>query len=128
MSDNVELVRSIYADWSRGEMALDRFDPEIVMVESSAIPGAPSAHGLDAVRRYIESFPRYWREIRIEPQECVDAGDRVIVVARLVGRGRSSGVEVERTWAYVWTLRNGKALRMEAYADRDEALAAVGTE
>ncbi len=73
----------------------------------------------------MESFASYWDEIRFEPQEYIEAGDQVIVVARLVGRGKSSGIEVERTWAYVWALRAGRALRMEGDADRAEALKAV---
>jgi ketosteroid isomerase-like protein len=124
--ENVELIRAIYEDWLRGELALDRFDPEIAMVESETIPGATSAQGIDAVRRYLESFRNYWAEIRFEPQEYIDAGDKVVVVARLTGRGKSSGAEVERTWAYVWTVRAERALRMEAYADRAEALRAAG--
>jgi ketosteroid isomerase-like protein len=123
---NVEIIRAIYDDWSRGDLGLDRFDPEITMVESETMPGAPAAHGIDAVKRYIESFPNYWAEIRIEPQEYIDAGEQVVVIARLIGRGRRSGAEVERLWAYVWTLREQRALRMEAYADRAEALRVVG--
>ena len=74
----------------------------------------------------MASFAKYWEEIRFEPNEYIDAGDRVVVVARLIGRGKKSGVEVSRDWAYVWTVRGGKALRMEGYATRDEALKAVG--
>jgi ketosteroid isomerase-like protein len=62
----------------------------------------------------------------LEPQEFLEAGDQVVVVARLVGRGKTSGVAVTRTWAYVWTLRNGKALRMVGHADRAEALESAG--
>lgn len=50
----------------------------------------------------------------------------MVVLARLVGRGKSSGVEVSRIWAYVWTLQDNKALRMEGYASRHEALQAAG--
>jgi ketosteroid isomerase-like protein len=122
---NVEVIRAIYEDWRAGGMALDRFDPEITMVESETMPGVPAAVGIEAVRRYIESFPTYWAEILIEPEEFIDAGERVVVMGRLIGRGRRSGVQVERLWAYVWTLREQRALRMEAYADRAEALRAV---
>jgi uncharacterized protein len=125
--ETVEVIRSIYDDWLGGGMALDKFDPDIAMVESKTIPGAPTAYGIDAVRRYIESFPNYWAEIRFEPQEYIEAGDQVVVIARLIGRGKASGVDVTHTWAYVWTLRGGRALRMEAYADRTEALEAVGS-
>jgi ketosteroid isomerase-like protein len=72
------------------------------------------------------SFSKHWEQIRFEPQEYVDAGDQVVVVARLIGRGKKSGVEVAHTWAYVWTVRERKILRMVGYADRDQALDAVG--
>jgi ketosteroid isomerase-like protein len=125
-AENVEVVRSIFAAWLQGDMATDRLDPEIAMIESSTIPGATSAYGIDAVRRYMASFANYWDEIRFEPQDYIDAGEQVIVVARLVGRGKASGIDVNRVWAYVWTVRDGKALRMEGYANRAEALKAVG--
>jgi hypothetical protein len=124
--ENVELVRAIYEGWLCGEMGLDRFDPEIAMFESTTLPGAASAVGIDAVRQYMESFAKYWDEIRFEPGEYIDAGDRVVVIARLVGRGKASGVTVERTWAYVWTLREQRILRMDGYENRREALEAVG--
>lgn len=123
--ENVELIRSLYEGWLNGEMGLDKLDPEIAMFESSTLPGAASAVGIDAVQRYIESFARYWHEIRFEPQEYLDAGDRVVVVARLIGRGKTSGVAVERVWAYVWTVREQKVLRMDGYSSREEALDAV---
>jgi ketosteroid isomerase-like protein len=126
--ENVEIVRLIFDAWLRGDMASDKLDPAIAMIESSSIPGATSAYGIDAVRRYMASFANYWDEIRFEPQEYIDAGEDVIVVARLVGRGKASGVDVDRVWAYVWTVRDGKALRMEGFANRDEALKAVGLE
>jgi ketosteroid isomerase-like protein len=47
-------------------------------------------------------------------------------VARVIGQGKKSGVEVARTWACGWTLREGKILRMVGYADRDQALEPVG--
>ena len=126
--ENVEVIRSLYEDWLRGDMGFDRLDPEISMVESAVLPGAVSARGIDAVKRYIESFAKYWEEVRFEPEEFIDAGDSVVVVARLVGRGKRSGIEVTHRWAYVWTVRGDKALSMVGYADRAEALKAVGLE
>ena len=126
--ESVEVIRSLYEDWLRGDMGFDRLDPEISMVESDALPGAVSARGIDAVKRYIESFAKYWEEVRFEPEEFIDAGDSVVVVARLVGRGKRSGIEVTHRWAYVWTVRGDKALSMVGYADRAEALKVVGLE
>ena len=124
--ENVDIVRRLYEGWLRGDPGLDKLDPEISMVESATLPGAVSAYGLEAVERYLRSFAKHWEQIGFEPQEYIDAGEQVVVVARLVGRGKKSGVEVTRTWAYVWTLRGRKALSMVGYADRAEALTAVG--
>jgi ketosteroid isomerase-like protein len=124
--ENVDVIRSLYDGWLRGEMGLDKLDPEISMVESALLPGAVSAHGIEAVERYLRSFIQHWDEIRFEPIEYIDAGEQVVTTARLVGRGKRSGVEVTRDWAYVWALRGGKARSMTGYADRAEALRAVG--
>src|SRR6188508_3263613 len=124
--ENVDVIRALYDGWLAGDPGYEHMDPEIVMTESKALPGAVEAYGIDAVRRYIESFFRYWQRIRFEPLEYIDAGDQVVVTARLVGLGKYSGAAVERTWSYVWTLKSGKALRMDGYADRTEALEAAG--
>ena len=72
-----------------------------------------------------------WREtfddFRTEPTELIDAGeDRAIAVMRISGRARLSGVEVDLTFAVVYTLRDGKVARGREYWTRDQALEAVG--
>lgn len=125
--EDVEAVRRLYEAWLRGDLGLDLLHPEISMVESANLPGPVSSYGIDAVRRYMESFAKYWDEVRFEPQEFLDAGGgSVVVVARLVGKGKRSGVDVVRTWAYVLTVEDGKVRSMVGYADREEALEAVG--
>ena len=59
-------------------------------------------------------------------EEFVDVGDRVLVTIRMRGRGRETGIEVEARLYDVYTLRGGLIVRMDEYADRAEALAAVG--
>jgi ketosteroid isomerase-like protein len=57
---------------------------------------------------------------RMVPERFIDAGvDRVLVFSREGGRGKGSGVEVQthRT-AHLWTLKYGKAVRMQSYWER----------
>ena len=57
----------------------------------------------------------------------IDLGeDQVVVVLREFGRGKGSGIEVERPTAGVWTLCDGKAVRIRFYAGKAEALEAAG--
>jgi ketosteroid isomerase-like protein len=63
-------------------------------------------------------------DVRVEPDEFIDGGDgRVIVPDRIVVRGHDSGIEVAQSIVQVWTMRNGLAVRMEAFPDLDAALA-----
>jgi ketosteroid isomerase-like protein len=42
------------------------------------------------------------------------------------GRGGVSGIEVDQRYAMVWTLCDGRAVRMDMYPTRADALNAVG--
>jgi ketosteroid isomerase-like protein len=55
-----------------------------------------------------------------------DAGDQVVEVIRLSARGKGSGVPLDRLDAMVWSLRDGKAVRLDYFGSRTEALEAVG--
>ena len=58
----------------------------------------------------------------------IDAGDQVVVVGMLRGRGQSSGASVERRQGYVWTVRDGKAVRFAWFNDPAAALREAGIE
>jgi ketosteroid isomerase-like protein len=68
-----------------------------------------------------------WRE---EPEttveEVIGSGDHVVVIACFRGRGRGSGVTVAQRLYEVYTLRNGRVLRVDEFTDRDQALEAAG--
>ena len=55
----------------------------------------------------------------------MDMGDRVVVTVRLGGRGRGSGVEIAARFYDVYTLRDGKIVRMDQFTERSEALEAA---
>jgi ketosteroid isomerase-like protein len=65
-------------------------------------------------------------EIRFEPNEIREAGEKVVVDLTLRARGKSTGLEVEQRIAQVWELRNGKAISVEVFATMAEALDAAG--
>ena len=58
--------------------------------------------------------------------DVIDCGDDVVAFVRYRGRGTESGVEVEASMANVWTIRDGKAIRLRQFLDRGKALEAVG--
>jgi ketosteroid isomerase-like protein len=80
------------------------------------------------VARYLDKVNEAFDDYRMLPEEFIDAGeDRVLVFSREGGRGKGSGAEVEtHPTAHLWTLRDGKAVRMQSYWERSEALEAAG--
>src|SRR5215218_5188238 len=87
---------------------------------------AHAFRGREGLKRWVASTREIWEEWRFEPERFLDAGDQVVARVRVVTRGGSSGVSLDRETAHLWTLRDGRVTRCEVYLDRSEALDAVG--
>jgi len=67
-----------------------------------------------------------WGAFRFEPGELIDLGDRVLVLAKLAGRGGGSGVVVDQSFAAVYDQRGAMIIRQQDYFEPAEALKDVG--
>lgn len=126
--DNVELVRNIYGVWERegSPVGSGLLDPEIEWVNPPDAIERGTRQGLDSFGVAAESVSDMFEGLRVEIDEMLDAGDQVVVLATLRGRGRGSGADVERRQGYVWTLRDGRVTRFQWFNSADEALRAAG--
>jgi ketosteroid isomerase-like protein len=124
---NVELVRTIYERFRArdNDGALSLCDPEIEVHDRPEIPDPQVYRGHEGVLASLRVSRAAFRELDLVPEEFLDTGDRVIVVFRFQGTGRESGVSIDERLAHLWTIRNGRAVRMEVHSGRDEALRAA---
>jgi ketosteroid isomerase-like protein len=124
---NVEIVRRCCEAFDRGDYraALEALDPNIEY-DMTHFPDGQIYHGHDGVREAFRIWLGTWEDYGQERDEPIDAGDEVIVPVREHGRGKGSGLDLVRTTFGVWTIRDGKAIRIRFYPTRDEALEAVG--
>ena len=122
--ENVEIVREVWDAYSRGDY--DRVggfhDPHIVVI--SLEDGA--LYGNDAVLANYERWDEAWEGAESTLEEVIGHGDRVFLTARFHARGRASGVEIDTRIYEVYTLRDGKVLRIDEYEHRAEALETAG--
>ena len=134
MSKNLDLVRSIYADWERGDF-LSRADwahPDIEFTVADG-PEPGSWNGLTAMADAFRAFLGAWQNYRYraEGYRTLD-GDRVLVLTRLEGRGKTSGMNIRELQgnlgALLFVFRSGRVKRLVVYWDRDRALAELGLE
>src|SRR5690348_9646287 len=125
--DNVEIVRGSYEAYVAGDMesALTALDPEIEIYDHD-IPDSGEYRGVEGMFRWLADWETSWESWRWDAEEFVDAGERVVAVLRVHAKGRGSGADVERLDGAVWTLQNGKCIRLDYYGSKHEALEAVG--
>jgi len=117
----VQLVRTIYDLWSRNEPARHLIDPAVEYVNPPYAVEAGTRRGRTALGKVLEVYP----DFRVEPERFIDAGEDVVVIGTARGTARS-GVEAQWRQGYVWTVRDGQAVRFRWFNDPAEALAAVG--
>jgi ketosteroid isomerase-like protein len=128
--ENVEIVRRAGDAFSRGDLdtwlayMADDIDHRAA---EGALDDRGPIHGKDAVRAYLQDWLDLFDDFRSEPVELIDAGeDRVIVVGRISGRAKQSGVETDLTYAAIYTIRDGKIARGREYWTKEQALEAAG--
>jgi ketosteroid isomerase-like protein len=126
--ENVDKTRDYIEAYNRRDFdaAMRFFDPQVQWV----LPNhqrSDSGVGPDDIRRFWEGLDETFEELRLDPQEFVDGGDRVAVRLRYYGRGKGSGIEVEtEMYHQVTTFRDGMMVRIEYVTSWPEALQAAG--
>ena len=127
--ENVEvIVRALEAYRSGGFAAGRRFlHPDFEMVRAGAqFTESGTYRGYDAASESMIDYIGAFEDYRAEPEEFIDAGDHVVVAQTELGRARSSSVELREHWYALFTLRNGKILRLQWFGERAQALEAAG--
>jgi ketosteroid isomerase-like protein len=128
--ENVQIVRKLFAAWNTGDRAqvLELVDPEIVIDATRRVFNPTTYEGMEGVQRMLSDLDDVWDRFQAEPSmEFIDAGERVVVVGRMRAKGKGSGVEVDRSFAGIWTIRGGRVIRWElGYEDPQTALEAAG--
>jgi ketosteroid isomerase-like protein len=129
-SANLDLVRSIYADWERGDFTTAEWaHPEIEYVLADG-PSPGSWTGLAGMAEGFRSWLSAWQEYRVEVDDDRELdGERVLVLVHNRGRGKTSGLEIGQIrtkGAMLFNVRGGKVTRLVTYFDGERALADLG--
>jgi ketosteroid isomerase-like protein len=126
--ENVEVVRRLIEHWEQGDWrwGMDIFDDQCEAVFSGSwFPEADRYRvGAEALRAWT-GFTDAFETFEVRLNRIIDAGDRVVALTHLRGRGQASGAAVDALTGAVFTLRGGKIVRY-VLTDAQEALEAVG--
>jgi ketosteroid isomerase-like protein len=133
--ENVELARRVYIEGDLLQTTSEQIDRLFrehldedfeFRLPGDYPEGEPVFRGRGGVDQLVAMLSETWSEWQFEPERFLDAGDQVVVFARIVGRGKASGAPFELETTHVWTIRAGRAMSVHAYRDRSQALEAAG--
>jgi ketosteroid isomerase-like protein len=123
---NVEAVRRAFARWNRGDREVlgDEVDPELAL-HSLMLGGV--VRGAEGLQTWFAEIDQQFEEWRLEIAEVREADrDRLLVLGEIHLRGRESRIEFDQPMAWLMDFRDGRLLRLEMFAQRSDALEAVG--
>ena len=128
---DLEALRLVYAEWSRGDFGtrFDIYSDELEWGWSDEFPGLGGVvHDPELRSRRLREWLSPWAEWHVEPEEYRVRGEFVIVLCRYWGYGKASGARIDTLGAHLWTMRDGKAVRLEIFSNPRRALEAAGIE
>jgi ketosteroid isomerase-like protein len=126
--ENVEIVRREVAarnarDWT---VLAEIWHPEI---EIEVVSGLGTLRGLDEIREFFDGLSNLYSEYRVDVDEILDAGDSVVTVERIAGRGlKGSDAEawLQESLFRLVGFKDGRIWRVKEYPSRERALEAAG--
>jgi ketosteroid isomerase-like protein len=128
--ENVALVQGLIDASGRGDLdaLMATLDPAVEWTPVESDPGYAVHRGHDEVRAWLVEWSEAFPDMRWEAERILDAGgESVVALVRMAGRGAASGLDLETpAYGVVFTIRSGKVVRIEEYADRHRALEVVG--
>jgi ketosteroid isomerase-like protein len=129
-SENVEAFKRAVDAFARRDLdaVLAEYDPEIEWYPGMAglLAGETMVYrGHDGIRQLIDYLDETFSEVAFEFPEYRDFGERMLAIGTIRARGRESGIETVSPVAYVIDAKGGKATRVKAYLNAEEALAAI---
>jgi len=126
--ENVEAVRALYELTARGDFsAMDAFPDDFEFVTSPELPDA-GTYKAEAARHFIRGWIESFQQLTIDATEIIGAGEKVVIAIVQRGRPRGTDTVVEGRWWQVVTFRGAEIARIETFAERAQALKAVGLE
>jgi ketosteroid isomerase-like protein len=119
VSDGSEFVARVYAAINARDRAAIRAlsGPDIVFATT-----VEEFRGPEALLEWMDDGDDAFDDFTVELLEVEELGEQVVVSMRQRGRGKASGADVDDHITHVWTIRDGRAIRLQSFADHDDAL------
>lgn len=125
--NNSQIISNLYEAFARRDMQslLQWIDPQIEITQTTELPWGGTFQGQQGLMSFAGKLLQNV-DSQVEPDELIEAGDRVVAIGRTRGHVMANNKEFDVRAVHVWTLKDGKVLRFEAYIDTPKMLEALG--
>lgn len=126
--DAIAKLRAAYAAFNKGgiDTAVEFLDPGIEWIEPAEFPGGGTYHGVQGAKQYLAQSRAGAAQVISEPEQFITAGDRIVVFVHAGVLPKGSDTWQDVRLADVYTFQNGRATKMHAFANREDALSWAG--
>jgi ketosteroid isomerase-like protein len=126
-AEDIKTLRATYSAFQRseGEELPEHVAHDIEWNLPEAVPWGGTHHGPGGIQAFLEIFHEHVEGSWADPDEFLDAGDRVVVLGRMRGRSKAHGTGFEVAFAHVWGLTDGVPSSMRSYFDTAPVMAAL---
>ena len=124
----IERLRSAYEAVNSGDWdaAFRHAHPDFEWKTDDRVPNAGTYRGPAEISRFFKDQREPFDEVLAVPEDFFEQGNRVVVFVRMRSTPKGSTRFSESHIANLWTFRDGKAVRCESFAEREQALEAIG--
>ena len=134
--ENVDIHRRIQERINAGDVEgqLEFIHPDIEVFARPDDPSVEVLRGREAYRKDAAESLGVFDNLHFEVLEYIEAGEYLVVIGRLRGKGHASGVPLEDLNALdppqvrMWRFRDGLAVEFHAFRTKGEALEAAGVQ
>ncbi len=98
---------------------------DVEIIQSTELPWGGHYNGHDGVKKFLTRLTKHI-DSHVQVERMIDAGDKIAVVGRAVGKAQKTKLEFDVPIVHVWTMREGQVIRFEPYIDNATMLAALG--
>lgn len=124
-----DVVRGFYAALKRGDVpgVLGLLSDEVEWTEAERFPYFSGTwHSpTEVLEKLFAPLARDWDGFSAEAHEFISEGDRVIALGVYSGTFKATGREMTASFAHSWTVRDGRIVRFDMYADTAKVLEAM---
>jgi len=126
MERDLEKIAELYRAQQKRDIQaiLMLMSPDVEIVQSAELPWGGNYLGHDGVKKFLTALTEHI-DSQVHVERLIDAGDKIAVVGRTVGKARKTKLEFDVPIIHIWTFNEGQVTRFEPYIDNTTMLAAL---